>query len=344
MLGRGAPEDDGDLGGGRRSTVVLPSSVESPAGSSDAVRRRSRVVVGQVVLVQHDVAAAEVLAHPLASPSGVSTPTTTRGRRSPVGAPRRAPRSRARRLVRPTTTRSVATAAASAGEARRSRRPGAARARPCPASPPPAGPRVGPSRAERRQRGARPGRVGVVGVVEDDDTAGRRASARAGAAPPGSVGSRRPTSSAATPELERHGDGAATLPGRASTRDGGRDLGPAHRDREPAIRRSTTHTSASRSCAETRHTRRPRCRRGRRPAPPGGRRRPRAPRTARPSRISALASTTRSSEPKRSRCTGPMAVITATSGRTTSTARRSPRARRCPSRPRTPRSRRPGAR
>ena len=75
--------------------------------SDEALRRRSRVVVGQVVLVQHHVPAPEVPAHPLGRLVARAS-TTTWPDPLPFVA-RRAPRSRARRLVRPTTTRSVAT-------------------------------------------------------------------------------------------------------------------------------------------------------------------------------------------------------------------------------------------
>ena len=147
VLGGRAPEDDGDLGGADVQRAVLPSSADS-AGTprGQAVRAGSRVVVGQVVLVQHDVALARGGRGPTPSPAGASAPPRSgpapapsarcAGPRAagPGGWSGRPPPGRWRPRRRP-------------GRTRRSRRPGAARARPCPASPPPAAPASPPSRS-----------------------------------------------------------------------------------------------------------------------------------------------------------------------------------------------------
>ena len=112
VLGRGPPKTTATL-----AVLTFNGCAPRLGGIPDAWARsggRSRVVVGQVVLVQHDVARPEVLADPRRRPAG-AVPHHDRG----TAARRRPPRRRAAgraRLVRPTTTRSVATAAAAAAK------------------------------------------------------------------------------------------------------------------------------------------------------------------------------------------------------------------------------------
>ncbi len=267
-------------------------------------------------------------------------PSGERRPRAGGGAGRRA--SRARRLVRPTTTRSVATAVAADGELgvllglarseldhpRRDHNPSLG---------------VGTEPPEGRQGGARPGRVGVVGVVEHDHTAGAERSPRGGAAHRARSSSAATTSSAGTPSSRATATAAATLPGRPCDRHSWPISTPRTRtERSPPF--STTHTSALVSRADTRHTRAPD-----RARAVGQRRQAVVVDHEHGARgvvedlglgleDAVLGTETlqvHGTDGRDHRHVGPDPA---------STARRSPRGRRCPSRPRRPRCRRPGAR
>ena len=311
MLRRRAPEGDGDLGGGdvqqscsrarrmrRRPGRCGPAALKGSgrAGRSRTARRRR----GPRCSRTHSVACGRVATVTNRGPGPAEA------RRAPAAAHGGwcDPRSRGRWRPRRPRPRTPAFSSLCTGPS--STIPGVTTT---------ATRRLPPRGAEGRQCGARARGVGVVGVVEHDDTAGaecllqpvRGTGQCRQAAGPRHRRGRRARSATAT--------AAATLPGRPSTCTPRRDLGPADTHRGSALV-ARRRTRLRRCRAPRRATPAPRVVHASRPAPPGARRRPRAPHTARPRGSRPWPRATRSSEPKRSRCTGPMAVITATSGRT----------------------------
>ncbi len=291
MLRRRPPEGDGDPGGadvqrscsrarrnGRTPRRGAPAALKGSgrAGRSRTARRRplprcAAYPLGRLLARAHDHQAG-----PDPRPSVAP----------------RAPRSRARRLVRPTTTRSVATDSAlrrrscsfsSAWREPSSTMPGVTTTRRAESAPTSL---QGGQAARGRRRGWRCRCRRARRHRRRPTDCSRRCGAT------GSVGSLPATSSTGTPSSSATATAAATLLGRGL--DGApprRRLRPPARTRESAValRRRTHDIRAVGSRAETRHDPGARSAQPSRPAPPGGRRRRRAPRTARPARISALA-------------------------------------------------------
>ena len=308
-----------------------PKTTASGGGVGRA--RRSRVVVGKIVLVEHDVARTQVVpdpGHGLVAPGHDHAAQRWRRRRRRRARRREDPHRR-EWCRGPLRGRRPAGRGGSSGpprpgrrprrprpgRRRRSPRPVAARARPSPASPPPGGPTAGPWSRRAWRAAPRTGRVGVVGVVEDDDTAG----VGTGLQPVGRRGQasarRRPIASTGTPSSRATATAARHV---ARARPGGGTRPPRRRRRRPRRVPSPSSDRRQTSAGSRRDAPTPAGRAG--PgasAPVGqggqagivdvqddgrGRRRGSRP----------WPSTMRSSEPKRSRWTGPMAVITAMSG------------------------------
>ena len=249
VLGGGTSEDDGDVGhggGGSSDRTGEHERRDSERPGSDG----SRVVVRQIVLVQHRVARSEVATNPL--DRLVLALARARG---PTGArylpkrPRRAgpggwcaPRSPGRR--RPRRPRSPNLRFSSYWRVPSSTMPGSPRR--------PDDPPSGPVAATRWRRGPRgrpsPGRVGVVGVVEDRD-AGGGARAPAG-------GGRPRAARRASPRVSPNRRRARVPPPTAQARLVGCTPGGdcdllddvralhEHGDREPPVASRTTQTSA----------------------------------------------------------------------------------------------------
>ena len=252
---------------------------------------------------------------------------TRRTDRCASPAPTRHRRSSARRLVRPTIDQVGGDRGDRRGElavlvvlARR-------RARPCPASPPRPGeprrrPPLPPARRGAGPRGRRetPGRVRVVGVVEDGRTRGGRARRAGGGRPRAArrAARRAPAGRRRSASADRDGAGQVDrLHARRARATSSTSSVALHEDGDPAAAVAAHHADVGRAVGR-RAPHDPLARRlgVRRRARRAGGRRPGARRSAPSSRISAFASErSASSEPNRSRWTGPMAVMTDDVGR-----------------------------